>query len=244
MITYFAKDYTGTPFILFGPGHLLALGVILLINLSFLRIRHNPRLKDAVRIGLALILLVDEISWHVWSLATGTWDIQHHLPLHLCSVFVWLSVWMLWKKHYPIYEFAYFLGIGGALQALLTPDAGIYGFPHYRAFQTFISHGGIVTAAVFMTVAEGYRPRLASLKRVFVWGNVYALGVTLVNFAIGSNYLYTLHKPETASLLDMLGPWPWYLIPVEGIALLMCLLLYTPFAWQDFRARRALRDAR
>jgi len=26
------------------------------------------------------------------------------------------------------------MGIGGALQALLTPDLGLYGFPHFRFF--------------------------------------------------------------------------------------------------------------
>ena len=34
---------------------------------------------------------------------------------------------------------------------------------------------------------------------------------------LGSNYMYSMRKPETASALDLMGPWPWYL----------------PFAWQD-----------
>lgn len=38
---------------------------------------------------------------------------------------------------------------------MLTPDAGLYGFPHVRFFQIFISHGSIVAAAVYMTAVEG-----------------------------------------------------------------------------------------
>ena len=70
---------------------------------------------------------------------------------------------MLIFKNYTIYEFAYFMGIGGAIQALMTPDIGIYGFPHFRFFQTFISHGLLVTSAIYLTIVEGMRPTWKSL---------------------------------------------------------------------------------
>jgi len=81
---------------------------------------------------------------------------------------VWLGGYMLVSKNYLVYEFAYFLGIGGALQALFTPDLGIYGYPHYRFFQTFISHGLIFTSAIYMTTVEGFRPTWKSVLRVMV----------------------------------------------------------------------------
>jgi hypothetical integral membrane protein (TIGR02206 family) len=146
---------------------------------------------------------------------------------------------MLVTGSYTIYEFAYFLGIGAASQALLTPDAGIYGFPHFRFFQVIVSHGAIVTAAVYMTVVEGYRPYPQSLLRVAVWGNVYMAAIGVVNWALGSNYLFIAHKPETASLMDVLGPWPWYILSLELIALGMCLLLYLPFAFRDRQTKTA-----
>jgi hypothetical integral membrane protein (TIGR02206 family) len=151
------------------------------------------------------------------------------LPLHLCSLFVFLSAIMLLTRSYRIYEFAYFLGIGGALQALLTPDAGIYGFPHYRFFQTMLSHGLIVSASLFMTLAEGFRPTWRSFLKVVVWGNVYMAAVFGLNFLLGSNYMYLAHKPETASALDFLGPWPLYLLWLELIALVVFSLMYLPF---------------
>ncbi|MBT3390432.1 MAG: TIGR02206 family membrane protein [Chloroflexi bacterium] len=237
MIQYFVKDYTGAPFVLFGPEHLLALGIILLINLSLIFVRKSPnqQLKDGIRYTLAGILILNEIGWHVWNIAIDQWSIQLHLPFHLCSVFVWLGAYMLITKSYPIFEFAYFLGIAGALQALLTPDAGIYGFPHFRAFQTFISHGAIISSAVFMAVVEGFRPHWASFKRVFLWTNIYLVVITGLNFLIQSNFLYSRHKPPTASLLDVLGPWPLYLLVVEFMALIMCLILYLPYMISDQR---------
>lgn len=232
---YFAKDWAGEPFHLFGTGHLIALALIVLINLSFVWLRksQNQRLKDGVRYAIAVTLLVAEGSWHLWNVAIGEWTIQTHLPLHLCSVLVWTSLMMLLTKNYRIYEFAYFLGIAGASQALLTPEAGVYGFPHYRIFQTLFAHGAIVSGAVFMTLVEGYRPTWASLKRVFIWTNLYAVAVTGINLLLGSNYLYTLRKPDTPSLIDLLGPWPVYLLALELIALVLCLLLYLPWLLKD-----------
>ena len=129
------------------------------------------------------------------------------------------------------------MGIGGAIQAVITPEAGIYGFPHYRVFQTLVAHGAIVTAGIFMTVVEGFRPTWGSFKRTVIWLNVYALFVTGINLLIGSNYLYTIHKPTTASLIDFLGPWPYYLLALEGIAILLCFLLYLPWLIKDRRSK-------
>jgi hypothetical integral membrane protein (TIGR02206 family) len=238
---YFAKDYTGTPFVLFDTAHLVALGLVALVNnfVILLRKRFTPRSKQIFRTTLAVILIANETAWHLWNAFTGQWMIQTMLPLHLCSILVWISAYMLFTRSYFIYQFSYFLGIAGAIQALLTPDAGIYGFPHFRAFQTFLSHGSIVLAGIYMTFVEGYRPTWKSVRQVFLWGNLYMAAIFILNQLIGSNYLFIAHKPETASLMDMLGPWPFYILWLEIIAVALCLLLYSPYAIRDWRAARA-----
>jgi hypothetical integral membrane protein (TIGR02206 family) len=236
---FFGKDWSGDPFILFNAPHLTALGIILLINLLIIvfRQRFNPRGKVVLRYTLAVTLVIVEISWHLWNYAIGAWTLQTMLPFHLCSALVWLSAYMLVTKNYRIYEYSYLLGIAGAVQALLTPDAGIYGFPHFRAFQVMMSHGAIITAAITMTFVEGFRPTWASVKRVFIGANLYMIAIFILNQLIGSNYLFIAHKPETASLMDVLPPWPWYILYLEVIGLALCLLLYLPYALRDRHLR-------
>jgi len=79
-----------------------------------------------------------------------------------------------------------------------------------------------VTAAIFMTVVEGFRPTWRSVRSVLLWAHVYGVVIFVFNMLTGSNYLYISRKLETASVLDVLGPWPWYLIPMECIGLAVC----------------------
>jgi len=133
------------------------------------------------------------------------------------------------------------LPISLELQALFTPDLGIYGFPHYRFFQTYILHGLLVTAAIYLTTVEGFRPTWKSLLRVIVIVNLYMVLILGINFIIGSNYLFVSRKPPGPTLLDALPDWPIYLLYIEGIGLVMFLLLYFPFLIKDLRAQKELR---
>jgi hypothetical integral membrane protein (TIGR02206 family) len=236
---YFAYDYTGGAFVLFGTGHLIALGVIVLLNIAMLGFRKSSeRTRTIVRWTMAIILWLDEASWHIWNLYWGHWTVETMLPLHICSILIWLSGFMLIFKNYRIYEFAYFIGIGGAMQALLMPDAGIHGFPHYRIFQTIISHGMLITATIYMTTVEGFRPTWKSFWRVVVGVNIYAAIIFPINWLLGTNYLYINGKPATASLLDMLPDWPVYPIFMELIGFTVFLLLYLPFILKDWMKKK------
>lgn len=234
MIDFFTADYQGSPFELFGTMHLAALGALVVLNLFLILLRNvSDGTKATVRWLLALILVGNEVAWHYWNYAYGTWTIQTMLPLHLCSLLVWTGAFMLMTKNYRVYEFMYFMGIAGAIQALATPGIGIYGFPHFVFFQYFLSHGLIITSAIYMTLVEGFRPTLKSIPRVFIWMNVYALIIYFVNIAIGSNYLMINSKPPTPSLLDRLPEWPIYILYMELIGVISILVLYFPFAAKD-----------
>jgi hypothetical integral membrane protein (TIGR02206 family) len=237
MIPFFASDTLQGVIEIFGPVHLLMLGILAAINLSlfFVRQATTDDQRRHLRFFLAGLLATNELGYHIWLIMTGQWNYQWNLPLHLCSAFVWLSITMLLTKNQFIFEMTYLLGMAGAIQPLLTSEVGAYGFPHFYAFQIFISHGGIITSALFLAIVEGMRPTRGSLKRVILWGNVYLVLVTIINVLLDSNYLYTRYKPHIPTLLDSLGPWPWYILSMEAIAILISLALYLPFWLHDRR---------
>lgn len=240
MNNFFGKEFSGESFVFLGMHHQIALAVLLILAAAmFLWQNPGEREKKMLRYGMAAVLLFNEATWHLWNGVNGIWSVQTMLPLHVCSVLVFLGAVMLITKNYTIYELMYFLGIGGAIQAYLTPDLGIYGFPHVRFFQVFISHGLIILSAIYMTAVEKYRPTPMSMLRVLGILAVYAAVIFPLNLWLGSNYLYIAHKPYDPSLIDMLAPWPYYIPQLAGIALIEFGILYLPFALVD--SWRALR---
>lgn len=235
MSDLFAKDYTGGAFVLFGTEHLLALALIAAacVAVVLLRRRFSPKAQRITRWTLLGVIYLCEGSWQVWMLATDQWTIQGMLPLWLCSVTSWtMPLLLIWRSQ-RYYEWAYFMGVIGAALALSTPDLTIYGFPHFRFIEFLTLHGLIIVAVVYMTAVEGFRPTWGSLPRVILITNLYWLVCFIVNNLIGSNYGYTQGKLPTPSLLDVLGPHPWYLLSMEVLGIALCLLMYLPFALRD-----------
>lgn len=237
---FFARDYNGGDFVLFGVAHLVGLALVLAIcaALYLLRARIPQAARRYIRWGLLAVIYSCEGSWQVWMLATGQWTVQGMLPLWLCSLTSWsMPLLLIWRSR-RYHEWAYFMGTLGAFMALLTPDLMNYGFPHFRFLEFFTLHGAIIVAIAYMTFVEGLRPTWGSLPRVFFYTNLYWLFCAWVNNQLGSNYLYTRGKLPTPSLLDVLGPYPWYLLSMEALGILLCLLMYLPYALRDAARRR------
>jgi hypothetical integral membrane protein (TIGR02206 family) len=228
---WWGNDKSGIEFVLFSSEHMAALlmGIVVLI-LTFLfreKLRIHPA-KNLVLYGLAGLLLCCEILLQIWYITSDSWGIHFSLPLQLCSMAILLSAIMLLTRSYKLFEFNYFAGIGGCIMALFTPELS-YGFPHIVFLLFFVSHFGIIAASLFMTFALKYRPTLKSIWRAMLWLNVLLIPIYVVNVSFGANYMFLIRKPVTASPLDMMGPWPWYILGMEAMALVTFFILYIPF---------------
>lgn len=187
--------------------------------------------KDIIRFFLALILLISELTLYVWYVHTGFWDLVDSLPFHLCSISLILSIIMLLTRSYFWFEITYFLGIGGALQAMVTPELA-YDFPHYRYFHFFLAHIAIILSSLYMLWYEKCRPTIKSVWKAFVALNILAFVVFFINKVTGGNYMFLARKPSNPSLIDLLGPYPWYILSLEVVAFAIFFILYLPFVFK------------
>lgn len=234
---FFSIYYYGEPFKLFSTVHIVFLLIILIMNILLYifsdRFRNNNADRFS-RYALAYILIVTELSFQFWCAFNGVWTPEYNLPFHLCSVATIICIIMLFKKSYRIYKIAYFWGMAGALQAIMTPDLSGYNYPHYVFFKFFILHGFIIISVLYMTFIHNYSLTFKSVLNAFVVTNLFALIVIPVDILTGGNYLFLCRKPEAFTLLDYFGSWPWYIIPLEIIVFIMFVVLYLPFAIRRF----------
>jgi hypothetical integral membrane protein (TIGR02206 family) len=225
------------PFVAYSVHHLAMLLLFglavaaLYVSRTWLRQEQRGR---TVRYGLIALLAVSEIALNVWYIAEGVYSAAYTLPLELCSISLYMCIAMLLLNSRAIFQIVYFTGIGGALQALLTP-ALFYDFPHFRFIEFFIAHMAIILSVLYMVWVERMRPTLKSIAVTFVFLNALLVVVWFVNAITGGNYMFLMGKPETPSLLDFLGPYPYYLLSLEAVALVLFLILYLPFARNNHR---------
>ncbi|TFE28588.1 TIGR02206 family membrane protein [Cohnella luojiensis] len=210
----------------FSLAHGLGIAMAAIFVLAIVVFRKRLTGKTAnrnARYALVATLVSCELSLQAWYGLTDNWGL-HSLPFQLCSIMMWLSAMLLLTRNRKLYEIAFFLGIMGAMQAILTPNLDVT-YPQFRFFHFFIAHGAIIGASVFLTVIEGYRPTAASVFRAIGWLHVLAIPAAIANILTGSNFMFLARKPNTASVLDLLAPWPWYLLQLELVALILCFTL-------------------
>ncbi len=218
-------------FAMFGPDHVAAIGLTL--GSAVWTCRKARRDPDAPWIrgfllGLAALQIANQTVWHAWMAFNGTWTLDESLPFHLCDAAVVVTVVALATRRPAWIETAWFWTAAGTLQGLITPDV-VDAFPHYLWWQFFVTHSGLVVAGVFLVLGLGHRPQSGAVKRMMVRTNLFAVLAGLVDWATGGNYMFLREPPPTGSLLDWLGPWPWYIAAAEVVALVLFTLLDLPF---------------
>ncbi|MCM3616573.1 TIGR02206 family membrane protein [Sutcliffiella horikoshii] len=218
--------------LLFSASHIVSLCVTIALLFFLFLFRNESWMKMNGRWLIVLGLAGSEIWLNYWYFTTGMWDIRYTLPFQLCSISLYLCVWMLLTRQKLVFEVVYFLGVGGALQALLTPEL-FYDFPHFRFLHFFIAHISIIMAVFYMLWIEKFQVKFKSVWKAFAALNVIAFIVYFVNKLTGGNYMFLAEKPTNASLIDFLGPYPWYILTLEFVVLFIFLLLYAPFFFQE-----------
>jgi hypothetical integral membrane protein (TIGR02206 family) len=224
------KEYD---FEMFSVSHFVI--IALLILGSFFIFLFKDKLKDKkwrraeVAVGISLIVI--EVSYHLWMVVNDMWDVSHGIPLELCSISLILSVLLLLTRKKVIYEILLFTALLGASQAIFTPLLN-FDFPHFRFFHFFYTHLMMIWVVFYFTWVQGYRPTIWSVVKLFVFLNVLMPIIMLINKAVDGNYMFLSHKPNSASLLNLLGPYPWYILSMEFLLITLSLIV-----WLIFRKR-------
>jgi len=224
------------PFHAYGPPHLAVIFLTIVLPFALAAIAwrtKSPRVERAIITVLSVVLVLNYIAYLVFIRSHGVVDWRQMLPLQMCDWGMAVVIVAMWTGNQRWFEVAYFWGIGGTLQAVLTPNLR-YGFPDWRFISFFTSHCGIIIGVVFLMLTRRYRPYPMSIVCAFLWSEFYFV-VTLVADALtGFNYGFLLHKPEAFSILSFLSDSrPLYLLELHGVALLFFLGLYAPFAIVD-----------
>ncbi|MGN6516076.1 MAG: YwaF family protein [Rhizomicrobium sp.] len=217
------------PFVLFGPDHLIVLALAFAVPPTLaLLTRRNMAAVRATRTGFAVWLIGTWILW-LWMIFRMQWQsLQTLLPMNLCDWATIAGIVTLLRPNQKTYELAYFWCLCGTLPAMVTPDLA-YGFPDLRFIVFFAFHGGVIAATLYLTFAADWRPYPASIPRVIGWTLVYFAAASTVDWAFKLNFGFLRAKPAVETMMDAFAPWPWYILELVALGILLIFVFYTPF---------------
>jgi hypothetical integral membrane protein (TIGR02206 family) len=219
------------------PEHLVPLGllVVLAAALCTAARRAPGRWTGILAAITAAVIVLTELSWQPYVIANHSWSVAFSLPVQLCDVGGFVAAAALLWRQALLVEIAYFWGLGGTVQALLTPDLRDH-FPSFPYLQFYATHDLVVLAALFLVIGLGLQPRAGAVRRIFVLTLAFAAVIGLIDLVTGGNYLYLRQVPAQGSVLNVMGAWPWYILVGALLTLIVLTLLDAPFRFSRRRA--------
>src|SRR5881296_892166 len=230
----------------YGLPHLTVIFITIVLPFALaalVRRTKSQRIERVIFVALSGILILNYVVFLVFVRSHGVVDWRQMLPMQMCDWGMVVVIVAMWTGSQRWFEVAYFWGIGGTLQAVLTPNLR-YGFPDWRFISFFTSHSAIIVGVVFLMLTRGYRPYPMSIVRVWLWSEFYFVVTLVIDKLTDVNYGFLLRKPEAFSILSFLSDSrPLYLLQMHGVALLFFLGLYAPFAIVDLVSGKLPKDA-
>jgi hypothetical integral membrane protein (TIGR02206 family) len=201
-----------------------AMAVALLV--AWARCRAHGRTVAAGR-ALAVVILAGFVCEQVTYFLRNEWTVSVNLPLQLSDAVTLAAVAALWRPDAALLvELVYFWALSASVQAVLTPDL-MQSFPDPLFFTYFATHSGAIAAACLLVFGAHRTPRPGALWRVYAITAAFAAVAAGATVATGGNYMFLRRKPVGGSVLDVMGPWPVYIVVGAAVGLLMFLALAT-----------------
>lgn len=168
------------------------------------------------------------VSFHVTQIVSGNYNFKTDLPLYLCSFLAVVIPVFTTTRAFWMFEILVFLVFAGTSLGIVTPDIAV-GYPSFDYFRYWVVHLGLVAIVVYAISVLKMYPTFKSGVKAFIALQVYFVFCSILNWLLGSNYMYINHKPESASIVDYLGEWPWYILSMQALVIPVFLLVYLPF---------------
>ncbi|GAA3850538.1 TIGR02206 family membrane protein [Amycolatopsis tucumanensis] len=222
----------GREFAAYGLSHWLVLGLFATGSAALVICGRKHRDSGANRLftrAFAVVLLGLQLGMQVHALTPARWNIEGSLPLHLSDLAGLATAYALWSRRRWAFALTYYWGLALSTQALVAPVLQGPDFPHPGFLVFWGTHLLVVWAAIYLTWGLGFRPTWHSYRVAVAITSCWAIAAFVFNTLTGTNYGFLNRKPETGSLLDVLGPWPWYLIPEITLILGAWALMTLPW---------------
>ncbi len=220
----------------YGPSHWVVIAVFVVGAVHLVWLGRFQTEQQARRLGRILGAATAVVYAGILLYVLVPPSIEYSVPLQLTDLATVVAAYALWSQKHWAYTLTYYWGLVLSTQALISPALQGPDFPHYQFLAFWAIHLIVVWAAIYLTWGRGMRPDWRSYRFAIVITLVWAMVTFSFNSIAGTNYGFVNRKPSTASLLDVMGPWPWYVLIGGTLIALVWALMTWP--WVRLRSSR------
>ncbi len=216
----------------FSPAHLILLSALVLLLLgAYILCRKMPGPGRSLARVSAWLLLLTELGRAAVLLALGLYD-RGRLPLHLCTLSVYLYFIHMLRPGPVLGQFIYAFSLPGAAFALVFPDWADYPLFHFVTFSSFLLHFFLLLYPITALALDEIRINIRRFPGSLALMLSFALPIWALNKLLGTNYMF-LNWPPPGTPLELFAPLgpSGYLIGSIPLATAVWFLLYMRQLW-------------
>ena len=219
----------GVGFSHFGIVHFIWLSVaafVILLNCLLYR-RLSDHGRKIWKKTVALLILADEL-FKMSMLFIGSRYTVDYLPLHLCSINIFIILIHAWKPSALLNGFLYTICIPGALAALLFPSWTALPTGNFMNWHSFTIHILLVLYPVVLTVSGELAPSVRRLHKYLFLLVAMVIPIWLVNLLMDTNFMFLMYADEGNPLYLFEQLWGNHLLGFPVIIAGVLIVMYVP----------------
>lgn len=222
----------GVGFTTFGATHLLwLLGFAFAIAAAIIIYRKlDAKSRNIMRIILGASVFFMENLKNIVAIVIGDFGVGN-LPFHLCGISVLLITFDIIKPTKIVRYFLYYLGIPGALLALLFPNWTVLPCFNFSHIHSFIIHILLVIYPLILVSGGEFLPDIKAMLKCILLLVCMAIPIYFINLLCDTNFMF-LMEPETGNPLGLfekyLGNHLWgfpVLLPIVMFIMYLPILI-------------------
>lgn len=229
----------GVGFSQFSLLHLVWLAIFIVVTIGncIWYIRLGDRGKGHWRKVVAVLLLADELFKMIMLFIGGRYKFSY-LPLHLCSINIFIIAIHAWKPTAFLDGFLYTIAIPGALAALLFPSWTALPLGNFMHLHSFTVHILLALYPIVLAASGELSPDLKKMFKSLLLLVCMAIPIYIINILLDTNFMFLMSADEGNPLYIFEQLWGNHLLGFPVIIIGVLLVMYGPLLiWRKLKKK-------
>lgn len=215
---------------------LIAFAVIVIANCILYR-KLTDFGKGIWKKTVAILVVLDEV-FKVVMLIIGGRYLPGYLPLHLCSINIFLIAVHAWKPCKILGGYLYTVGIPGALAAMLFPTWTALPVGNFMHLHSFTVHILLALYPIVLGTAGELAPQTKLLPKYLGLLVCMAIPIYGINLLLDTNFMFLMYADPGNPLYMFEQMWGNHLLGFPVLITAVILVMYLPMELMRYFKRK------